>query len=269
MWGFESPRPHPRREATRCPQPSSPEELGVWAGSTAWPWPAKGSTSSLADLLDTREAVDEIEAGGGRAIGCHTDVSTAADTEALASAAADAFGTIDVLINNAAYYSQITRSPFHEISLQDWDRAFEVNVRGSWLMSCAVYPYMKKQGSGKIINISSTTCFKGTVGFPHYVVSKTALIGLTRCLAEELGPDGITVNTVSPDLIPNPSLRPSDTASDEVRGGRTLHQAHPAARGHGRDDPVPRGPRLDFVTGQNLVGQRGRLLPVGLLPAPR
>lgn len=211
----------------------------------------------VADLLDTAQAVDEITAGGGRAVGWHTDVSSAAGTEALAAAAAGAFGTIDVLINNAAYYSQITRSPFHEVSLQDWDRAFEVNVRGAWLMSCAVYPYMKQQGSGKIINISSTTCFKGTVGFPHYVVSKTALIGLTRCLAEELGPDGITVNTVSPDLIPNPSLRPSDAASDEfVVAGRAMKRTQVPEDMIGTILYLA-GSGSDFVTGQNLVVNGG------------
>ena len=211
----------------------------------------------VADVLDSREAVDEIEAGGGRAIGCRTDISSAADNNALASAAADAFGTIDVLINNAAYYSQITRGPFNEVSLQEWDRTFEINVRGAWLACCAVYPYMRKQGSGKIINISSTTCFKGTVGFPHYVASKSAIVGLTRCLAQELGPDGITVNTVTPDLIPNPSLRPSDAASDQfVVAGRTLKRTQVP------EDMVGTllylaGSGSDFVTGQNIVVDGG------------
>ena len=71
-----------------------------------------------------------------------------------------------MLINNAAFYSQIVRGPFNEISQDEWDRTFEINVRGTWLACCAVHPYMREQGSGKIINISSTTCFKGTVGFP-------------------------------------------------------------------------------------------------------
>ena len=104
----------------------------------------------VADLLDGQEAVDEIEAVGGRAISCRTDISSAADNDALAAAAADAFGTIDVLINNAAYFSQIARRPFNEVSQQEWDQTFEVNVRGVWLTCCAVYPHMQKQGSGKM-----------------------------------------------------------------------------------------------------------------------
>ena len=211
----------------------------------------------VADLLDGQEAVDEIEAAGGRAIGCLTDISSTADNDALAAAAADAFDTIDVLINNAAYFSETTRGPFNEVSQQEWDRTFEVNVRGVWLTCCAVYPYMREQGSGKIINIASNTCFKGTVGFPHYVASKSAIIGLTRCLAQELGPHGITVNTVSPDLIPNPSLRPTDTTSDQfVVAGRALK------RTQAPEDMIGTllylaGSGSDFVTGQNILVNGG------------
>ena len=211
----------------------------------------------VADLLDGQEAVDEIEAAGGRAISCLTDISSTADNDALAAAATDAFDTIDVLINNAAYFSETTRGPFNEVSQQEWDRTFEVNVRGVWLTCCAVYPYMREQGSGKIINIASNTCFKGTVGFPHYVASKSAIIGLTRCLAQELGPHGITVNTVSPDLIPNPSLRPTDTTSDQfVVAGRALK------RTQAPEDMIGTllylaGSGSDFVTGQNILVNGG------------
>ena len=211
----------------------------------------------VSDLLDTQETVSEIEAGGARAIGVHADISSAADNEALAAAATDAFDTIDVLINNAAYFSETTRGAFDEVSQTEWDRTFEVNVRGVWLTCCAVYPQMKKQGSGKIINISSNTCFKGTVGFPHYVASKSAIIGLTRCLSQELGPDGITVNTVSPDLIPNPSLRPTDANSDQfVVAGRAIKRTQVP------EDMVGTilylaGRGSDFVTGQNLLVNGG------------
>ena len=209
------------------------------------------------DMLDTGETVAAVEAAGGRAVGVRADISSAADNEALAAAAADAFGTIDVLVNNAAYFSETTRGPFNKVPQDEWDRTFEVNVRGVWLTCCAVYPYMQKQGSGKIINIASNTCFKGTVGFPHYVASKSAIIGLTRCLSQELGPDGITVNTVSPDLIPNPSLRPTDATSDQfVVAGRAIKRTQ---------EPVDMvgtilylaGPGSDFVTGQNLLVNGG------------
>ena len=209
------------------------------------------------DMLDPHETVAQVEAAGGRAVGVRADISSAADNQALAAAAVDAFGTIDVLVNNAAYFSEIARGPFHEVPQQEWDRTFEVNVRGVWLTCCAVYPYMREQGSGKIINISSTTCFKGTVGFPHYVASKSAIIGLTRCLAEELGPDGITVNTVTPDLIPNPSLRPSDAASDQfVVAGRALKRTQVPEDMLGTLLYLA-GSGSDFVTGQNLVVNGG------------
>ena len=211
----------------------------------------------VADVLDGQGVVDEIEAAGGKAISCLADISSAADNDALAAAAADAFGTIDVLINNAAYYSAITRGPFNEVSQQEWDRTFEINVRGAWLTCCAVYPHMQKQGSGKIINISSTTCFKGTVGFPHYVASKSAIIGFTRCLAQELGPDGITANTVSPGLIPDPSLRPSDTLSDQfVVAGRAIKRTQVPEDMIGTILYLA-GRGSDFVTGQNIVVNGG------------
>jgi len=211
----------------------------------------------VSDLLDTGETVNEIEAAGVRAIGVRADISSKADNDALAAAAVDAFGTIDVLINNAAYFSETTRGPFNEVSQHEWDRTFEVNVRGVWLTCCSVYPHMQEQGSGKIINISSNTCFKGTVGFPHYVASKSAIIGLTRCLAQELGPDGITVNTVSPDLIPNPSLRPTDATSDQfVVAGRAIKRTQVP------EDMVGiilylAGSGSDFVTGQNFLVNGG------------
>ena len=217
----------------------------------------EGFNVVVTDLIDTQEAVAEIEAAGGRAIGVRADISSAADNDALAAAAVGAFGTIDVLINNAAYFSETTRGPFNEVPQQEWDRTFEVNVRGVWLTCCSVHPHMQNQGSGKIINIASNTCFKGTVGFPHYVASKSAIIGLTRCLAQELGPDGITVNTVSPDLIPNPSLRPTDATSDQfVVAGRAIKRTQVP------EDMVGiilylAGRGSDFVTGQNFLVNGG------------
>lgn len=217
----------------------------------------EGAQVVVADVIDTSSAVDEVQAGGGEALGVNVDISNEQSNEAMAEATIDRFGRIDVLINNAAVFSETTRGAFTGVSIEEWDRTFAVNVRGVWLSCKAVYPQMSKQKSGKIINIASNTVYKGTVGFPHYVASKSALLGLTRCLALELGPEGITVNTLSPDLIPNPELRPTDENSDKfVVAGRALKRTQVA------DDMV--GTMLyfcsdssDFVTGQSLLVNGG------------
>ena len=217
----------------------------------------EGGRVVVADLLDGEPVVAEIANTGREAISVTTDVSDELSNEAMAAAAIDRFGRIDVLINNAAMFSETTRGPFHEVSVAEWDKTFEVNVRGVWLACKAVYPQMAKQGSGKIINIASNTVYKGTVGFPHYVASKSALLGLSRSLATELGPDGITVNTISPDLIPNPELRATDAISDEfVVAGRAIKRTQVA------EDMV--GTVLffcsagsDFITGQSLLVNGG------------
>ena len=217
----------------------------------------EGASVVIADIIDGQPAADEIKKAGGEALALHTDVSDEASTAEMAKAATDGFGRIDVLINNAAMFSETTRGPFTGLSVDEWDRTFEVNVRGVWLCTKAVYPAMSEQRSGKIINIASNTIFKGTPGFPHYVASKSALLGLTRCLANELGPEGITVNTVSPDLIPNPDLRPTDEKSDEfVVAGRALKRTSVAEDMVGTIVYLS-SPASDFVTGQSLIVNGG------------
>src|SRR5438552_12056646 len=110
------------------------------------------------------------------------------------------FGRIDILVNNAAIFINIQRQPFYEITAEEWDRVSAVNIRGPFLCAKAVFPQMKQQRSGKIINISSSTVFWGTPMFLHYVASKAALIGMTRSLAREVGEYGICVNAIAPGL---------------------------------------------------------------------
>ena len=217
----------------------------------------EGGKVVIADVLDGQPVVDEIVAAGGQAISVNTDVSDEAANKAMAAAAVEEFGSIDVFIANAAMFSETSRGPFDRLTVAEWDRSFEVNVRGVWLGIRAVHPYMVEQGHGKIITIGSNTIYKGTAGFPHYVATKSALLGLTRCLATEFGPAGITVNCVSPDLIPDPNLRPTDSVSDEyVVAGRALRRTMVV------DDMV--GTMLylcsgasDFVTGQSFLVNGG------------
>ena len=108
------------------------------------------------------------------------------------------FGDVDVLVANAAYSE---RCPWHEITVEQWDRTMAVNVRGSFLCSRAVYPGMLRKGRGSIITVTSVTVDLGMAGFLDYVSSKAGILGLTRALAREVGRDGIRVNSVMPGAI--------------------------------------------------------------------
>src|SRR5258707_13635602 len=118
----------------------------------------------------------------------------------MAAKGLDTYGAIDILVNNAGMYSSIKKRRFTEIPLDEWDRCMAVNVKGVFLCCRAVHPQMKKQGKGKIINISSGTVLGGSPMFLHYVTSKAGVIGLTRALAREIGGDAINVNAITPGL---------------------------------------------------------------------
>ncbi|MFC2057057.1 SDR family NAD(P)-dependent oxidoreductase [Chloroflexota bacterium] len=152
------------------------------------------------DLEAAKTTVAEIEVKGTDAIALKTDVSSPEDTHEMAKKAAAHFGTIDILVNNAAIFARVKVSavPFYDIDLNEWDRVMEVNLKGPFLCSRAVFSYMKAQGRGKIINISSSTFFTGTPRFAHYVASKGGVIGLSRSLASAMGEYNINVNCIAP-----------------------------------------------------------------------
>jgi NAD(P)-dependent dehydrogenase (short-subunit alcohol dehydrogenase family) len=163
----------------------------------------EGALVAVADMVDGEPVATEIEAGGGRAMAIAVDVTDEASTDAMAAAVVERFGTIDILINTAGHFRYAKRGPFTDIPVDEWDLAFDVNVRGTWLCIKAVFPTMRDKGAGKIVNISSMTAWKGNAYFAHYVASKAAIIGLTRALALEVGKDGINVNTLVPEYIPH------------------------------------------------------------------
>ena len=159
---------------------------------------AEGARVVVADIADPKATVKEIEARGAQALGVECDVAREPDTQRLATETLARFGRIDVLVNNAALYGTLKRRPFVEIPVEEWDRVMAVNLRGLFLCARAVFPAMKAQGKGKIINISSSTFFKGVPDYIHYTTSKGGVVGFTRALARELGEFGIRVNAIAP-----------------------------------------------------------------------
>jgi 3-oxoacyl-[acyl-carrier protein] reductase len=221
---------------------------------------AEGARVVVADLAEPSETAAEVASTGAESLAVQVDVSDLASTEAMARSTHEAFGAIDVLVNNAAMYTTIKHAAFEDITVEDWDAAFAVNVRGPWLCARAVAPMMRRQRSGRIINISSMTVADGTPGFLHYVGTKAAVIGLTRSLARELGDDGIAVNTVTPDYIPHDkdyASRQPEWLDDWIISGRCFQRMQQP------EDMVGAvlflaGPWSGFITGQNIVVNGGR-----------
>jgi NAD(P)-dependent dehydrogenase (short-subunit alcohol dehydrogenase family) len=159
---------------------------------------AEGARVVVADVADPKSTVQEVEARGAQALGVECDVSREEDTLRLATETLARFGRVDILVNNAALYGPLKRRPFMEIPVEEWDRVMAINLRGLFLCSRAVFPAMRTQGAGAIINIASGTFFKGVPHYIHYTTSKGGVVGFTRSLARELGEFGIRVNAIAP-----------------------------------------------------------------------
>jgi 3-oxoacyl-[acyl-carrier protein] reductase len=162
---------------------------------------AEGAAIVAADLNDCSDTVAAVESTGGRAVSSAVNVSDAASCEAMASLAMDTFGRVDVLINNAALYAGLQGARFEHLDEAQWDQVMQVNIKGTWLTSRAVVAHMRESGGGSIINIASLAAVFGLPYGLDYVASKAAVIGMTRGMARELGPDHIRVNAVAPSAV--------------------------------------------------------------------
>ena len=201
-----------------------------------------------------------LRSSGARALEVQTDVADEMSTRAMAQRALDAFGRIDVLVNNAAVFATIpiSRVLLEEISVEEWDRVMAVNLRGIFLSCKAVLPAMRQQGYGKIINISSGTALNGSPTRIHYVTSKGGVLSFTRTLAREVGSSGIRVNAIAPG-----STLSEENPTEEILRFRRQGIGD-RALGHVQ---VPTdlvgtvvffaSPASDFITGQTLVVDGG------------
>jgi 3-oxoacyl-[acyl-carrier protein] reductase len=159
-----------------------------------------GARVVLADIA--AEASEAVAAGirdaGGEAIAIRTDVIDPDAVQAMVDQTIAKWGRIDGLINNASLMSVLPRGDWFRIPIDEWDRVMAVNLKGIFLCCRAVYPHMKTQGGGRIVNISSSRIWAGNPNRLHYTTSKAGVVGLTRALAREVGDDKIGVNAITP-----------------------------------------------------------------------
>lgn len=153
------------------------------------------------DLQNAEGVAHKVVVGGGRALALKVDVSKQEEVEAAVARVMRELGRIDVLVNNAAKFSELKYQDFAQIPMDEWRAVLDVNITGVFICVRAVDPHMRAARWGRIVNISSGTVRMGRPHFLHYVSSKSALLGMGRSLARELGPFGITVNTVLPGVV--------------------------------------------------------------------
>lgn len=219
-----------------------------------------GASVVIADIKGHEEAAERLHAQGSTAVAIRADVTDDASVEDLAKQVMERFGRIDILVNNAAISAELKPAPFEQSTAAEWFRIYDVNVVGVFRMCRAVSPHMRAAGSGRIINITSGTAFKGAPGMMHYVASKGAIISMTRSLATEFGGDGILVNAVSPGMTITESVQASPELSkmfsERAIATRTIKR-------DAKPDDVANvifflaGPDSGFVTGQVIAADGG------------
>lgn len=171
----------------------------------------EGAKVTICDIHDCAPVAQEIKASGGEVLAMKVDVTSEKETADMVKRTVDQFGRVDILVNNAAAVGGLEikdfMKPFEMLSASDWDRILEVNIKGTFLASKAVIPYMKKQGKGNIVNITSTTAFTGSPVFLHYSTSKAGVINMTKTMATALGAFNINVNAIAPGPVMTETMR--------------------------------------------------------------
>ena len=216
----------------------------------------EGARILVADLANAEGAAAELAAAGIDAKGIRMDITSETDAARTMQFASEAFGGLDIVINNAAIFSSLVPKPLEEISAAEWRQVMDVNTLGTFLVTKAALPLLKKSSGARVVNLCSGVAFKGNPLYLHYVASKGAILSMTRAMAKELGAHKILVNAIAPGFTLSENVEGNPALMEKVRGpsiaGRSL------ARDMYPEDVVGAavffsGPDSAFITGQTLV----------------
>ena len=214
-----------------------------------------------ADAAGLERATAGLEAAAGRVLPIVADVTDEEAARAAVEETVERFGRLDALVNNAGLIFDV-RAPISSLSLEAWRRSLDVNATGTFLMCRAAVAHLKRSGGGRIVNMTSALVGTGAPGRVHYISAKAAIIGLTRALARELGPDRITVNALAPGLVDSGPRALAFVGEDIF----AFEEQRRAIKGRMRPDDLV-GALLflvsqesGFMTGQTLVIDGGVML---------
>jgi 3-oxoacyl-[acyl-carrier protein] reductase len=211
---------------------------------------SEGANVVVADMVDeagAAEVLARIREQGREALFVQTDVSDEASVDSMASAALERFGRVDILVNNAGIFTEAT---LESMSVAEWDRVVNTNLRGTFLCTRALINQMLDRGDGRIINIASQLGQIGGWAAAHYSASKAGVIGMTKALAREVSVRGVLVNAIAPGPIETPLL---ESETEEWRSGKLAEL--PIGRFGRVEEVTPTAVLLASADGSYYVGQ--------------
>lgn len=175
---------------------------------------AAGADVVSLDVADSTNTVKRIEKRGRKALGISADVTSPQALEKAATRVHAELGSASIVVNNAGLHPQQTS--FDEVDHELWSRAMRVNLDSVFLVTKAFVEQLRAAGEGRIINMSSSVVNVAPLGGVHYIASKAGVLGLTRALARELGPDGVTVNAIAPSIVQTPGLAATGLSQEVI-----------------------------------------------------